>query len=269
MKRFLRGVSGTLVPIILLLVVPAAVGQAPPDPSPPPRTDATRLALGYAQTDFAYAGGDSAYQYAFRGLTTTLEVSGERSTVSLSFGREAVPATPDAPTHRLFDISLQTGDDVAVQMPTRAPVRLKIPVRVHLAYQGVSVDAAGDASPAEAIRPLHLIHTGLGAGGRALVTVPGVAADVHAGGLVTVGGLRDVERELSATRLYSRADLSVELRLPQVFGPRAGLAVGYTLRHQHWLAGTVDVTRTIDGALQTGGAAQHHQQQMVHVGLTF
>ncbi|ARA92002.1 hypothetical protein AWN76_001675 [Rhodothermaceae bacterium RA] len=263
-----------MLPVLLLWIVfavPAAqAGQVRPDALPP--RPFTSVTLGQNVAEFFFARGDSNFVYGYAGPATSLVVRGDKSRATLVFGTRAADVAQQRPGQRYLDLSLLTGDNLYL---TRSgdPVQVSVPLRLHLAYQGLQVDTSPLGPGARRVRGLHLVHTGVGAGGSVLLQSPpglplvGRRGQVRATWLTTLGGTRDAEQELSATRFTRTTDIDLEVRIHRVLGSELGLAAGYTYRAHQWYAGSMSAVRDAFGGLHAASVDQRARQHSLRVGL--
>lgn len=265
--------SRMLLSLLLCAVFQASAAQ--PDLAAqedrPPRARTT-VAIGQYQSEFFFVKGDSNFVYGYVGPAPALLVQGDKSSASLAYGTQPADSARQQPGQRYLDLSLQTGDNLYLTAKDD-PVRVYVPVRLQLGYQGVKVNTVPLGPEARSVRTLHLIHTGLGAGGGVRIHSPsslpvvGSRGQVRASWLTTLGGVRDAEQDLSAMRFTRTTDVDLELQVNRVFGTALGLAVGYTYRAHQWYAGSVSTVRDVFGGLHAGSVDQRSQQHILRLGV--
>lgn len=268
----------------------------------------TSLTVGYLGTDF-HPARTTPSPYDFDAPLAGFMLSGEWGGLTVGYGTSSLLFTPEATdpvaslngtpegaplndqvgpdpidfSQQLFDVTGMVGTQAyLLRRIEQFPLGLYVPIRLTGTYRYVSIDAPTELT--DVVESQHLMSLGLGAGGGAQFRVmdfPGIVGTPILGSLVLDGSVAfipaaygDAGANFADVFVSRMRDLSVEVRLVQLFDTGVGDGLGLTFGFTHR---TIDRSATppdgfgdaLGTAFSSGDLERISTQQLIRIGVNW
>lgn len=267
--------------LVALLIVswPAQAQVTPPAASavsatlPPP---VNSLTLGRMAVDFQYMDSTRQHYYFFDAPTTALRLSGNRTSLTVTYGKQEADTTTGFPAFNMIGAAFQTGgNNYFIQASGNQPLSVWIPVRFDLAYTNVAKDGFGDAVKPN-LAHLHFLRGALAAGVGGSFRTPRAIPVLRDRVVVQAHLLRGAGTAVNVSQMPLRfglsqlSELHLEARLEHVANSKMGVTVGYTLQARNWSnEAPGSVYDVLDVLFNGGELGQSSSQGMFHIGVNW